>query len=62
MTLASRTVCALSLKTFAIEGRKKRIMKHYTTLVTMLKNQKGRGHSEDTCVDGKITLEWILGK
>jgi hypothetical protein len=25
-------------------------------------NLKGRGHSEDIGVDGKIILEWILGK
>jgi hypothetical protein len=25
-------------------------------------NLKGRNHSEDTDVDGKIILEWILGK
>jgi hypothetical protein len=23
---------------------------------------KGRGHSEDLDIDGKIILEWILGK
>jgi hypothetical protein len=27
-----------------------------------LENLKGRDHSEDLGVDGKITLEWILGK
>jgi hypothetical protein len=27
-----------------------------------LENMKGRDHSEDLCVDGKITLKWILGK
>jgi len=26
------------------------------------KNLKGRNHSEDLAVDGKIILEWILGK
>jgi hypothetical protein len=26
-----------------------------------LENMKGRGHSEELSVDGKITLEWILG-
>jgi hypothetical protein len=25
-------------------------------------NRKGRDHSEDLGVDGKIILEWILGK
>jgi hypothetical protein len=25
-------------------------------------NLKGRDHSEDIVVDGRITLEWILGK
>jgi hypothetical protein len=25
-------------------------------------NLKGRGHSEDVGVDGRIILEWILGK
>jgi hypothetical protein len=27
-----------------------------------LENLKGRHHSEDLGVDGKIILEWILGK
>jgi hypothetical protein len=27
-----------------------------------LENLDGRHHSEDPCVDGKIILEWILGK
>jgi hypothetical protein len=27
-----------------------------------LKNLKGRDHSDDLGVDGKILLEWILGK
>jgi hypothetical protein len=27
-----------------------------------LKNLKGRDHLEDVGVDGKIILEWILGK
>jgi hypothetical protein len=27
-----------------------------------LENVKGRGDSEDLGVDGRITLEWILGK
>jgi len=27
-----------------------------------LKNLKGRDHSEEQGVDGKIILEWILGK
>jgi hypothetical protein len=31
----------------------------YTILV---ENLKGRDHSEDLGVDGKIILEWILGK
>jgi len=26
------------------------------------KNLEGRDHSEDLGIDGKITLEWILGK
>jgi hypothetical protein len=26
------------------------------------KNVKGKGHSEYLCADGKIILEWILGK
>jgi hypothetical protein len=29
---------------------------------SILVNPKGRGHSEDLGVDGKIILEWILGK
>jgi hypothetical protein len=27
-----------------------------------LENLKGRDHSEDLGIDGKIILEWILGK
>jgi hypothetical protein len=27
-----------------------------------MENLKGRGHSEDLGIDGKIKLEWILGK
>jgi hypothetical protein len=30
--------------------------------VFWLENLKGRDHSEDLGVDGKIILEWILGK
>jgi hypothetical protein len=28
----------------------------------LLENQNGRDHSEDTGVDGRIILKWILGK
>jgi hypothetical protein len=28
----------------------------------LLENLKGRDHAENLGVDGKITLEWILGK
>jgi hypothetical protein len=27
-----------------------------------LENLEGRGHSEDLGVDGKVILEWMLGK
>jgi len=27
-----------------------------------MENRKGRDHSEDIGVDGRIILEWILGK
>jgi hypothetical protein len=30
--------------------------------VFWLENLKGRDHSEDLCVDGRIILEWMLGK
>jgi hypothetical protein len=30
--------------------------------VFWLENLKGRGHVEDTGVDGRITFEWISGK
>jgi hypothetical protein len=30
--------------------------------VFWLENLKGRDHSEDLGVDGRIILEWILGK
>jgi hypothetical protein len=30
--------------------------------VFLLENLKGRGHFEDLGEDGKIILEWILGK
>jgi hypothetical protein len=30
--------------------------------VVWLENPKGRDHSEDLGVDGRIILEWILGK
>jgi hypothetical protein len=30
--------------------------------VFWLENLKGRGHWEDLSVDGKIILEWMLGK
>jgi hypothetical protein len=29
---------------------------------TFVESQKGRDHLEDVDVDGKIILEWILGK
>jgi hypothetical protein len=35
-------------------------MKMHTVL--WLENLKGRDHSEDLCVEGRIILEWILGK
>jgi len=28
----------------------------------LLENLKGRNHAEDISIDGKIILEWILGK
>jgi hypothetical protein len=31
-------------------------------IVFRLENLKGRDHSEDLDVDGKVTLEWILEK
>jgi hypothetical protein len=30
--------------------------------VYWLENPKGKVHLEDLCIDGKITLEWILEK
>jgi len=34
----------------------------YLELCTGSENLKGKDHSEDLGVDGKIILEWILGK
>jgi hypothetical protein len=31
-------------------------------MIFWLENLKGRDHLEDLCVDGRIILEWILGK
>jgi hypothetical protein len=31
-------------------------------IVFWFENLKGRDHSEDIAVDGKMKLEWILGK
>jgi hypothetical protein len=28
----------------------------------LVRKGEGRGHSEDLSIDGKIILEWILGK
>jgi hypothetical protein len=28
----------------------------------LVRNQKGRGHLEDSCVDGRKILKWILRK
>jgi hypothetical protein len=30
--------------------------------VARMKNMKGRDHSKDLGVDGKVILEWFLGK
>jgi len=35
---------------------------HYLYPVFWMGNLKGRDRSENIGVDGKITLEWILGK
>jgi hypothetical protein len=31
-------------------------------IIVCVENLKGRDHSEDLGVDGRIILEWILGK
>jgi hypothetical protein len=31
-------------------------------IIFWLKNLKGRHHSEDLVVDGKVILDWFLGK
>jgi hypothetical protein len=31
-------------------------------IIILLQNVKGRDHAEDVGVDGRIILEWILGK
>jgi hypothetical protein len=36
-------------------------MGDFTFLIFSLENMKGRDHSEDLGIDGKIILEWVLG-
>jgi len=37
-------------------------MEELRNLIFWLENLKGIDHSEDLGIDGKIILEWILGK
>jgi hypothetical protein len=41
---------------------KMRNMYVYIYIIFWFENLKGRNHSEDFDVDGRIILEWILGK
>jgi hypothetical protein len=45
-----------------MDGQVARMVEIKMPKIFCLENLKGRDHWKDLCVDGRIILEWILGK